>query len=299
MFLEACPSASSTNSSRETLRWPAAGVGRRLPNLAAFDESAVKTKLLALAAWNLGQSRRWPKTDTPRSPGDNMRSDRLFQVFFLVLALQFFSQLCSAQESTVASPVAQPTEDEPEAIQPRNPLERTTIHVDTELDEGWQMAVPVRPGSDACDSYQLWVKDGWFYVRRTDKHGDLDWQLQLAELRRIGVPAISMTGEGVAFQVSSEDGRYFIRETMHLLRAVRQRGRDDGTVLRRELLGDESKSMGYGSTPDLTLSGWNNESWFYAASGPDIERVNYVVRLNPLELKAKGYGFQSVARDFA
>jgi len=159
--------------------------------------------------------------------------------------------------------------------------------------------VPVKTNGDPCDSYDLWVNNGWFYARRADENGNLDWQIKLAEAQRLGVPSISMIGEGVAFHVTSEDGRFFVRETLSLLRSVRQRNETDGAIARTDLLPEEFESSGYGSTGRVMLSGWRNESWFYAASGPDRERFDCVVRLNPLDMNDAGHGFQSAAGDFA
>jgi thiol-disulfide isomerase/thioredoxin len=231
-----------------------------------------------------------------------MKSSEVWKLIaILAFALQFAlsERGCFAQDSAATLPATETASDSDEnsgSTRARNPLERL-IEVDDGFGEGWKQTVRVKSSDDPCDSYDLWVKDEWLYVRRIDENRDLDWQIKLAEVGRIGIPSISMIGEGIAFHVSSEDGRFFIRETMFLLRTVRQRSGSDGAIACRDLLPD-FESSGYGSSRELTLSGWQNESWYYAASGPDKERCNCIVRLNPLEMRDEGNGFQSVAGDF-
>ncbi|MCH7750613.1 MAG: TlpA family protein disulfide reductase [Planctomycetes bacterium] len=222
----------------------------------------------------------------------------------LAFSLQFavYLGVCYAQEAVGTSPAketASNSNGNSGTAQVRNPLERIVIDVVDGFGEGWKQTVPVKSSDDPCDSYNLWVKDGWLYVRRTDESGDLDWQIKLAEARRIGVPSISMIGEGIGFHVSSEDGRFFIRETTYLLRTVRQRSEGDGAIPHTDLLSEDFRSSGYCRTLTITLSGWRNESWFYAASGPDKERFNCLIRLNPLDMWGAGNGFQSVAGELA
>lgn len=100
----------------------------------------------------------------------------------------------------------------------------------------------------------------------------------------------------MALHLSSQDGRFFIRETSYLLRVVRQRSEDDGAIPREDLLPENSASKGYAKANGLhvTLSGWQNESWFYVGSGPDKERFNCIGRVSP---GSASYGLQPVLGD--
>jgi len=173
-------------------------------------------------------------------------------------------------------------------------LKRTPIPAKEGFGEGWKQTIRTKPGDDPCDVYDLWVTDGWLYVRRTDEHGDLDWQIKLAEAERAGIPSISIVGDGKAFQVSSEDGGYFIRETAYFIRAIRQPDSESGALAKSAVFGDDAEPGGWGQshTKQITLSGWKANDWFYVASGPEPERFNCVVRLNPVAEAKNGYGVQ-------
>ena len=219
----------------------------------------------------------------------------IVSVFLLLAHIAVSERPSFAKELGTDSPTAEGTSEDDH----KSALARTIVSLNDGFGEGWKQEVRVKRGDDPCDLYDLSVRDGWLYVRRTDKYGDLDWQVKLAELQYLGVPSISMIGEGLGFHVSSEDGRFFIRETAHLLRTVRQRSEGDGTIPRTDLLPEEFTSAGHGRAfpIQVTLSGWRNDSWFYAASGPDQERFNCIVRLNPTSMRGKGNGFQAVAGD--
>ncbi len=189
-----------------------------------------------------------------------------------------------------------------DAAKAPQPLEPVSIPLKEGIGEGWTQTVEVNSGDEPGDAYRLWVENGWFYVRSTDEHGDLDWQIKLAKLSEVGAPSIAMIREGSAFHVSSQNGRYFIRETGYLLRSVRQRSESDGAVQRDELLPERFESAGWGKvSPErqLTLSSWQDGSWFYAASGPDEQRFNCLIRLDSWREGKGGNGFRSIAGDFA
>lgn len=209
-----------------------------------------------------------------------------------------------AQDSAASSPApqtARQSDGNSGSTQTRGPRELASIAVKGEFGEGWKQVVRAKSGDDPCASYELWVKAGWLYVRRTDQYGDLDWQIKLADVKHLGCPTISMIGEGAAFHVSSEDGRFFIRESLSWLRAVRQRSGRDGAIPRTDLLPEDFRYRGYAGAGlnQVTLSGWQNDSWFYAASGPDNERFNCIVRLDGSNLRCTDWGFQAVAGDVA
>jgi thiol-disulfide isomerase/thioredoxin len=60
----------------------------------------------------------------------------------------------------------------------------------------------------------------------------------------------------------------------------------------------ETKGFGDELRLNLTLSGWQNDEWFYVASGPNTENFDAVVRLNPVALRKPGYGVQTFVGGF-
>jgi thiol-disulfide isomerase/thioredoxin len=193
---------------------------------------------------------------------------------------------------------AQPTK-EPTA-QPPAPPQRTRVPVDPgRFGEGWRKTVrladsPVGPG----DAYDVWVEDGWLQVKRYNEEGELDWHVVLARASS-GVPTITVGERQGAFEVSCRDGRYFIRDTLWALRCLRE-PKDAGGLLPKAAFFDGGfQSKGYAGAgaargPHL-VSGWQDERWFYVACGPDRERFDCVVRLNPVAKSDPGYGFQGMS----
>jgi peroxiredoxin len=159
------------------------------------------------------------------------------------------------------------------------PNERTAIPIDAaSFGEGWSQSIPLEADSEA--GYKLWVKEGWLQVRRHNDRGDLDWQIALARISGARPPTV-FNDDG--FELSYRDGRYFIRETRNVLRSVREPADAKACSPRAALLGEQAKPSGRGRSrrPDLTLSIWEKEGWFVAATGPDDQCLSAVVRLVP------------------
>jgi thiol-disulfide isomerase/thioredoxin len=97
------------------------------------------------------------------------------------------------------------------------------------------------------------------------------------------------------FELSYKGGRYFVRETFGFLRWVRERKAGEGFVTPKSVLGERVVGIDGASVEGLKLSGWHDAEWFFVASGPDerpVNRVDAVVRLNPVKMAGKGYGVQ-------
>lgn len=173
-------------------------------------------------------------------------------------------------------------------------LERIPVEIEGEFGEGWQQTVPAMSTGERFDLYDLSVRDGWLYVRRNDRHGDLDWHIQLAQIEQRGIPSvsISMAGAPPAFYVSLDDGRYFIRETDSTLRCVRQRCDGDGATPRADFFGDQYTQVGLGTDRLIrrTMTEWHDDTWFYVATGRDDQRFDCVVRLNPVAWNRPAWG---------
>lgn len=223
-------------------------------------------------------------------------------------------RIAFAADSNTKSAVGEPAApNEKENAAPAEGLPRAKVALRDGFGEGWKQTVRIAPKREQSAAYDLWVQGGWFYVCRTDEQGDLDWQIKLAQVEQSDVPSVSTivvpgkftadgNDEAIGFHVSLRDGRYFIRETLDVLRSVRQRSEGGGAVARTELLGDEltSSSWGRAGPPlNLTLSSWSDGTWFYVASGPDENRFDCLVRLNPVGWSKPGYGVRSAAGDMA
>jgi len=239
------------------------------------------------------------------------RDRRIVWLLTWGLLLGFAPHLRAQDEPGEAPEVTPASKESTEVRQPapKHPLQPVPLTLTDDFGEGWSQEIRVTSDDGPCDTYRFWVNDGWFYVRRTDRHGDLDWQIKLADLKSVGSPSIAITdpaqvsmagGEIWLLQVSSEDGRYFVRDTGYLLRSVRQRSADAGSVAREELLDNKFESAGWGRLRGqrLKLSGWQDGSWYYAASGPDEHRINCILRLNHVSERG-GRGFTGFAGDFA
>lgn len=200
-------------------------------------------------------------------------------VFFAlgVLASLLFLVVTTLSDDTQTPAATQPI--------PRD-LQQIPIEIEGDFGEGWEQTVPVMATGERVDVYDLSVRDGGLYVRRVDRHGDLDWHIQLAQIAGRGIPSvfISMAGAPPAFYVSLDDGRYFIRETANTLRCVRQRCDGDGATPRADFFGDEFTQVGVGTSRLIrrTMTEWHEGTWFYAATGLDEQRFDCVVRLNPV-----------------
>ena len=190
--------------------------------------------------------------------------------------------------------------DEPGAKQQPAPKlpERVAIPVDRDkFGEGWKQTIAIETSGDA---YDVWIKDGWLVVKRSDKDGGLDWQIVLARVVGDELPAISRIG-AFQFDLSYRDGRFFIRETREFLRAMREPKTDQGLFARSATLGEGAESKGYGRSKRAAwsmLSSWQKDDWFFVGLGPDEQKLDALVRLNAVTNQSPGYGVMSTISGF-
>lgn len=172
----------------------------------------------------------------------------------------------------------QPAEGEPQEV-----LRPAVDAADTGLKEGWQESVPVPdPLLGAGDHYEIWVENGWLQVKRQTGAGQVDWHIVLARATDPKPPAIATPKGTLAFEVSYREGRYFIRETMELLRCVRERKRGPKGSWPQAVFSDAEARMGSSVVAGggATITAWKSEGWSYVASGPSQYQVDCRVRLN-------------------
>ncbi len=165
----------------------------------------------------------------------------------------------------------------------------------TSLKEGWRKTVPIPvPMLGEGDEYVAWVEKGWLQVRRQTKDGKTDWHIVLARATDPKPPTFAAPKGGVSLDVSYREGRYFIRETIDVLRCVRERKRGaDGTLPRQDILDNSFRPAGSaGSTAQPpVLTGWMDKSWFIVASGPNDECIDCLLRLDATGDSGRGWGF--------
>jgi thiol-disulfide isomerase/thioredoxin len=86
--------------------------------------------------------------------------------------------------------------------------------------------------------------------------------------------------------VSSHDGRYFIRESGGVLRVLRERTSGDTLLAKDKLLSPDAQSIGYGGA----CTAWRDADWFFVTAGHERESWRAFVRLNSMDDRGKGYG---------
>ena len=213
----------------------------------------------------------------------------------VLCALVLHAATSTQAEDADESPKPKPAENVATA---HKLLRRVSVAVD-KFGEGWKQTIPLEasPG----DAYDVWVKDGWLHAKRYNAQGDLDWQIMLARIAGPQPPEISLIEGALVFELSYADGRYFIRESNHVLRCVRQRKSGQEYLSSSALLSEQDETGFWGRTsmPELMLSDWRDKEWCYIASGADKERVDAVVRLNPLKKQSPGYGVQTIVGGYA
>jgi hypothetical protein len=205
---------------------------------------------------------------------------RLYSLVSFTLALAFSTSHVATAESTA---------------QPPKPNE--SIPTKDGFGEGWKQTVRSKPGDAPCDEFVIWVENGWLFARRVDEHGDLDWQVKLARSESYGPPQLAMKGMGFGFQVKSKKIPYTVRETLSFLRVLRQLDESTNGAVSRESLLRDAKSIGWGGAKRGVIAGWQMGDWIYIATGPDRERIDCIVRLNPVKKAGNGYGVQTALGD--
>ena len=166
--------------------------------------------------------------------------------------------------------------------------------------EGWRRIVPIPlPELGEGDRYVVWVQGGWLQVRRETSKGVTDWHFVLARAAGSKPPEVSATEGKPRFQVSSGDGRYFVREDANLLRCLRERKPEaEGAWPAAGLSTDRLRPAGSAGSRDQPpmLRGWLGEEGFLVGSsaGPSEDRYDCLVRLSP-QVNANGYGYEAMA----
>jgi thiol-disulfide isomerase/thioredoxin len=173
------------------------------------------------------------------------------------------------------------------------------------LPEGWKTTVPMPDRLwGAGGRYLIWVEGGWLQVRRETSDGQTDWHIVLARATDPTPPIVKEPGrppEGnLRFEVTYRDGRFFVREDLNVLRAVREPKPAEPAAWPAIKLPDEQRSrMGWGRSPGpppLQVFQGFVEPWFLYASGPGDERFDCWLRLTPTALvKDEGNGVEVFA----
>jgi hypothetical protein len=179
----------------------------------------------------------------------------------------------------------------------RLPPRRISIAVDREK-FGEDFKQTIRIPETTGFAYFVSVQDGWLHVARRTAEGDLVWYIVLARVSKAELPVISVLERTDVFELSYAGGLYFVRENGRFLRSVREPKSGPNFVSPYSLLGKGIQDIGGASMPGFMLSGWHNAEWFFVASGPDerpmaVQRVDAVVRLNPVKMQGKGYGVET------
>jgi thiol-disulfide isomerase/thioredoxin len=183
------------------------------------------------------------------------------------------------------------------ALVRRFPPKRISIGVDREK-FGESFKQTIRIPKTTRFAYFVSVQDGWLHVARRNAEGDLVWHIVLARVSKSELPVISVFDGAEVFELSYGGGLYFVRENGRFLRSVREPKSGLNFFNPYSLLGKGIQDIGGASVPGLMLSGWHNAEWFFVASGPDerpmaVQRVDAVVRLNPVKMEGKGYGVET------
>jgi thiol-disulfide isomerase/thioredoxin len=170
------------------------------------------------------------------------------------------------------------------------------------LEEGWRQVIPI-PDSrlGEGDEYVVWVEKGWLQIKRQTKTGQTDWLIVLARASDPKPPIISARKGEFLFALSYREGRYFLRETTNILRCVRERKMSsEGTYPLSDFLSANAESRGSCGVSfpfQSTLTGWEDQGWFIAATGPESKLVDCLIRIADKTQSGNGYGFISNSPD--
>lgn len=188
--------------------------------------------------------------------------------------------------------------EEPESVPaPKPPLkqsfEKRSVPIEGDIREGWQQTVtlPDTPVSSA-DRLVLSVKSGWLRARHESSDGQWNWQIVLCKIQN-GIAPEMHVRDGQAFlEVSYLNGRYFIRESVDYVRALREAGAPPDALITEEVRNASAQPRGSGQSNviDTVCNSWEDAGWFFVALGPREGCWSAVVRLNPVEMAKSGYG---------
>jgi thiol-disulfide isomerase/thioredoxin len=197
--------------------------------------------------------------------------------------------LLAATLVLAAGPVALAQSD---ADAPWPTLQRRTVPIEGRFGDGWRQAValPETPLSKG-DQLTLWVERGWLCARLDGSDGQFDWQIVLCHIQDGVLPEVQIMDGQPFVGVSYRDGRYFIRESMCVLRGVRETSPDGDLLKKDAVFSPGADSAGYGVWPagGIISTSWRDRDWFFVAIGPQQESWRVVVRLDPVDAPG-GFG---------
>jgi thiol-disulfide isomerase/thioredoxin len=166
--------------------------------------------------------------------------------------------------------------------------------------EGWKTTVRMPDRLWGPEGrYLIWVEGGWLQVRRETSDGQTDWHIVLARATDPSPPVVKEPGRppqgNPRFEVTYRDGRYFVREDLNVLRALREPKPAMPAAWPAITIPDVQRArMGWGRSagpPPLQVFQGFIEPWFVVASGPGDERFDCWLRLAPTALlKNEGNG---------
>jgi len=164
--------------------------------------------------------------------------------------------------------------------------------------EGWKATIPMPEGLwGEPGRFVVWVEGGWLQVRRETAEGERDWQVVLARATDPRPPLVVAPGkspkESPRFEVSYRDGRYFVREDLWVLRAVRERKPEGGPWPALTLDAGRRAGMGWAGDSPRAFGG-KVGAWFVVTSGPSEAKQDSWLRLSPAKtVDEGGCGFGS------
>jgi thiol-disulfide isomerase/thioredoxin len=171
---------------------------------------------------------------------------------------------------------------------------KRVVPIEGQFGAGWQQMVVLPAASLGAGGHvNLTVENGWLCARRESSDGKLEWQIVLCQIEDRLLPEVEvMDGMPSFVDISYRDGRYFIRESLNLLRAIREVASGGALLTKESLLTSDAKNVGYGRSPawvGMLCSDWKDGGWFFVASGPDKESWRAIVRHHPTD-QPGGYG---------
>lgn len=165
------------------------------------------------------------------------------------------------------------------------------------LSSDWKRTIelpPVKPvGTTGFKGaiFKLWVEQGWLLVRREMPSAEMEWQIVLARADDPQPPEIQVDKSKQAFELRY--GSYFVRETVGLLRVLRELKTSHSPPWPRLPLDLERASPGWGGGNPIQVTAWMIGDWCWMESGLPNEHGDALVRGDVcvrLEPKDNGVG---------
>ena len=96
---------------------------------------------------------------------------------------------------------------------------KIVVPIEGNFGNGWRQTIVLPPTPHiAGGQVSVSVEDGWLCVRRDATDGQCEWQFVLCRIDEESPPTIQiMNGLPTFIEISSHDGRYFIRESAGIL----------------------------------------------------------------------------------